>query len=328
MDFEDKPKKIGVGFGVMIINKENQVLLGRRHENPEKADSEFRVSGVWTMPGGKMEYGENFEEAANREVFEETGIKLKNPKVICINNDKNEHAHFITLGLFSDEFEGFPRTMEPDEITEWKWFNLNSLPENIYFPSAKILENYKQQKFYIPTERKNIEVEIRSFITKEKYEELLNFFNQNATFVKEDFQETHYFDCKQDLRIQKNNQGSKIWLKKGQIHDEAREEIEIYTKENNLDNLNKLFNALGHKVEIKWLRDRNQFDWDGIKVCLDYTKGYGYIIELEKLISNETKEKVLEELKQKLLELDVPLTPREEFERQFNYYKQNWRKLI
>ena len=43
----------------------------------------------------------------------------------------------------------------------------------------------------------NIEVEIRSFISKEKYEELLEFFKQNAELVKEDFQETHYFDCEQ-----------------------------------------------------------------------------------------------------------------------------------
>ncbi len=174
----------------------------------------------------------------------------------------------------------------------------------------------------------NIEVEIRAFISKEKYEELLEFFNQNATFVKEDSQETHYFDCERDLRIQKNNKGSKIWLKKGKMHDDVREEIEIFTQEDNFENLEKLFNSLGHNVEIKWLRKRNQFEWDGIKVCIDYTKGYGYIIELEKLCSEKDKEKALEELKNKLNELKIPLTPREEFEERYEYYKQNWRRLI
>lgn len=323
---EDKPKKVGTGFGVMILNKEGRILLGRRHEDPNKADSAFKVSNVWTMPGGKLEYGESFEEGAIREVLEETGMKLKNPKVLCINQDRNEHAHFITIGLFSKEFEGFPRVMEPDEITEWRWFDLNQLPENIYFPSAKVLENYKQQKFYI--EPKNIEVEIRSFISEEKYKELLRFFMENAEHVKEDFQETHYFDCEQDLRIQKNNAGSKIWLKKGEIHDDAREEIEVFTKDESFENLGKLFNALGHEVEIKWLRQRNQFNWAGIKVCLDYTKGYGYIIELEKITSEEEKEKVLEELKQKLNALNIPLTPKEEFKMKYDYYKENWRELI
>ena len=174
----------------------------------------------------------------------------------------------------------------------------------------------------------NIEVEIRSFISKEKYEELLEFFKQNSKFVKEDFQETHYFDCEQDLRIQKNNKGSKIWLKKGKIHDDAREEIEIFTEGDKFEDLEKLFNALGYNIQIKWLRKRFQFDWNGIKVCLDYTKGYGYIIELEKLSDEDNKDIILNELKEKLNELNLLLTPKDEFDERYNYYKENWRRLI
>jgi predicted adenylyl cyclase CyaB len=177
-------------------------------------------------------------------------------------------------------------------------------------------------------QEENIEVEIRSFISKEKYEELLKFFKQNVELVKEDFQETHYFDCEQDLRIQKNNFGSKIWMKKGKIHDDAREEIEIKTDNKDFEKLGKLFNQLGNNVEIKWLRDRKQFNWQGIKVCLDYTHGYGYIIELEKMSSEENKEKILEELKQKLKELNITLSSKEEFNEKFEDYKKNWRKLI
>lgn len=61
----------------------------------------------------------------------------------------------------------------------------------------------------------NTEVEIRSFITKEKYKELIEFFNKEAEFVNEDYQENYYFDTKEDLRIQKNNFFSKLWMKKG-----------------------------------------------------------------------------------------------------------------
>lgn len=177
-------------------------------------------------------------------------------------------------------------------------------------------------------QEKNIEVEIRSFISKEKYKDLLEFFIQNAELVKEDFQETHYFDCEQDLRIQKNNFGSKIWMKKGKIHDDAREEIEIKTNKEDFKNLENLFKNLGHNIEIKWLRDRKQFNWQGIKVCLDYTKGYGHIIELEKIGNESNKEEILQELKQKINELGVEITPKEEFEKQYNYYKQNWGELI
>ena len=144
----EEKKKVGVGFGVMIL-KDDKVLLGKRHEDPEKASSLLNGAGTWTMPGGKLHFGETFEEGAKRETMEETGIKLNKVEVVCVNNDRVETAHFITIGLFSEDFEGEPQVMEPDEITEWKWFDLDNLPSPIYFPSAKVLENYKNKKFYI-----------------------------------------------------------------------------------------------------------------------------------------------------------------------------------
>lgn len=174
----------------------------------------------------------------------------------------------------------------------------------------------------------NIEVEIQTFITEEKYKELLEFFKKNAEFVKEDFQETFYFDENSNLRIQRNNLGAKLWHKSGNVHDEFMEEIEIPARREDFENLEKFLNKLGHFVKIKWLRNRNQFNWNGIKVCLDYTKGYGYILELEKISDEENKEIVLEELKQKVNELQIPLTSKEEFGNKYNYYKDNWRELI
>jgi ADP-ribose pyrophosphatase YjhB (NUDIX family) len=141
-------KKIGVGFGVLML-RDGKVLLGKRHIDPNKADSELHGEGTWTMPGGKLEYGESFEEGGIREVLEETGMFLNDINVICVNNDKNDYAHFVTIGLFSDNFKGEPKVMEPDEITEWKWFDLNNLPKPIYFPSEKLLENYLRKEFYI-----------------------------------------------------------------------------------------------------------------------------------------------------------------------------------
>lgn len=321
------PKKPGVGFGVMILNDQKQLLLGKRHEDPTKADSEFKVSNCWTMPGGKLNFGESFEEGATREAIEETGIKIFSPKVIAVNQDMNQHAHFITVGLFCDKFEGEAKVMEPEEITEWKWFNLNDLPENIYFPSVKVLENYKRGKFYIkPLE--NIEVELRSFISKEKYFDLIEFFKKNSKFIKEDEQETHYLDCKEDVRIQKNNFFSKIWMKKGKIHEEAREEMEIKLPKEDFQKLEKVFLSIGINTKIKWFRKRLEFDWNGISVSLDYTKGYGYIIELEKITSENHKQKIVEELKTKFAELNIPISPKEEFDNAFKNYEQNWRELI
>ena len=75
--------------------------------------------------------------------------------------------------------------------------------------------------------KNKIEVEIRSLITETKYNELIDFFKKESKFLGEDYQETFYFDSEQDIRIQKNKAYSKIWLKKGKIHDEFREELEL-----------------------------------------------------------------------------------------------------
>ena len=142
-------KKVGVGFGVMIL-KDNKVLLGKRHEDPNKADSELHGGGTWTMPGGKIHFGETFEEAVVREVMEETGIKINQDKLkfISLTNDRVSDAHFVTVGFLCRDFKGEAKVMEPDEITKWQWFDLNNLPEKIFFPSAKVLKNYLDNVIY------------------------------------------------------------------------------------------------------------------------------------------------------------------------------------
>lgn len=139
-----------------IVIKDGKYLITRRSLKKEP------FAGQWTVPGGKVEIHDYLskprdttihwynvlENVLRREVKEETGIDLSSVKIICVNNDKNEHAHFVTIGLFSDSFEGEPRVMEPDEITEWNWFDLDNLPQPLYFPTEKVLDNYKKNLFY------------------------------------------------------------------------------------------------------------------------------------------------------------------------------------
>lgn len=173
-----------------------------------------------------------------------------------------------------------------------------------------------------------IEVEVRSFISKEKFDELLEYFKKNANYLGEDYQETFYFDCNQDLRIQKNNHFAKIWLKKGELHDEQREEIEIKVDRDDFKKLEEIFKALGHGIEVKWYRTRHSFDWNNITVAIDFTKGYGYIIELEKMSEDTDKDQSLELLKTKMAELDIEITPKEEFAKKYAEYLKNWCDLV
>ena len=117
-------------------------------------------------------------------------------------------------------------------------------------------------------------------------------------------------------------------MKKGKIHDNHREEIEIKFNRDEFEKLEELFLSLGLKVQIKWFRKRFEFRWEDITVCLDFTKGYGYIIELERMASAANKEKEYENLKQKLESLNIEITPKEEFDKKFLYYKKNWKSLI
>ncbi len=73
---------------------------------------------------------------------------MRDLKLISVSDEILEDVHFITIGFLCEDFEGEPEVMEPDEITEWKWFNLDKLPSPMYFPSEKIIKNYLVQKIY------------------------------------------------------------------------------------------------------------------------------------------------------------------------------------
>ncbi len=148
-DIKPDKKRVGVGFGVMML-RDGKILLGRRHGDPFKTNSELHGEWSWTMPGGKLEFGESLEDGSRREVKEETGLDLGLAKVICVNNDTANDAHFVTIGFFSEDFKGEPAVMEPDKIVEWRWFTLDDLPDPLFFPSAKIINNRQKGLFYIP----------------------------------------------------------------------------------------------------------------------------------------------------------------------------------
>lgn len=137
------------GFGVLIM-KDNKILFGKRHDDPEKASSDLHGEGTWTMPGGKMDFGETFEFGAAREVLEETGLVINKEKlqVVSVTNDVAGDAHYITIGFLAPEVEGEPQVLEPDEITEWKWFALDELPSPMYKSSEKLLNNYLDKTIY------------------------------------------------------------------------------------------------------------------------------------------------------------------------------------
>lgn len=173
----------------------------------------------------------------------------------------------------------------------------------------------------------NIEVEIKSFISKLQFDHLNNYFLKNAKLLYEDNQETCYFSGPKDIRSQKNKNAAKLIFKTGRVHDEQRGEVEVKIDKEDYDNLQLIARELGLNPEIIWYRDRKVFQWEDVEVSMDYTKGYGYILELEKLSNEAHKDHDLKLLKSKLRTLRIKLTSREDFEKAFEHYKKNWREL-
>ncbi|MBT3408171.1 hypothetical protein HOK68_04960 [Candidatus Woesearchaeota archaeon] len=172
-----------------------------------------------------------------------------------------------------------------------------------------------------------IEVEIRSFISKEKFEELIEFFKKEGNLIEIETDETEYYADQGGVRLWKNNDYAKIILKSGNIHDDCREEYEIKFDKINFNHLQKMFEKLNIPKQIKWFRKKYTFEWQNITIQVGHSLGYGYILELEKLCKEEEKEKTLNLLKEKILNLNIEITPKEIFEEKYNYYKNNWKEL-
>lgn len=177
--------------------------------------------------------------------------------------------------------------------------------------------------------KKSIEIEIRSFISKPQYRALEKKLKKIGRFLKEIKDETIYFKGKKDLRIRKDNESSYLILKGGKIHQDFRDEIEVKLERRDFKLLENLLEKLGFNIEIMWFRKRKIYNFRGVKVFLDNTKGYGRILELEKIGDSENKEKIFNDLKSKLLSLGIKnITLKKEFNEKFKYYKKNWRKIL
>ncbi|HTM69073.1 MAG TPA: hypothetical protein VL426_07330 [Candidatus Binatia bacterium] len=175
---------------------------------------------------------------------------------------------------------------------------------------------------------KTTECEVRTLLDYFQYEALKERLMREAVFRGEDAQETRYFEGPHDLRIQKSTTCAKVWLKKGKMHDECREEVEVRMEPERFGELERLFDALGYSTGIVWHRHRMRFDWGDIDVSLDYTKGYGYVIELEKMSDDAGREETIRYLKDKLGELGFRPTPKPVLHERFTYYRERWRTLI
>jgi 8-oxo-dGTP diphosphatase len=118
------PARPIVGIGIVVI-KDDTVLLVRRGKPPN--------IGAWTLPGGAQELGETTEEAARRELLEETGLEVDTlhfaATVDNIRRDETGRVRFhYTIIDFATRWVAGEAVAATD-VTEAAWAKFDALDE-------------------------------------------------------------------------------------------------------------------------------------------------------------------------------------------------------
>ena len=140
------------GVGIVVLNNENKVFVAKRIDNPKN---------FWQMPQGGVDNNENYYEAALRELKEETSIisveliQEIDKKFTYILPDhligiiwkgkfKGQTQKWFVMRFIGDESEININTKHP-EFLDWKWINLDDLPEIAVNFKLDVYKNVKHE---------------------------------------------------------------------------------------------------------------------------------------------------------------------------------------
>lgn len=129
--YPDRPR-VAVGA---IVFKEGRILLVQRGKPP--------AEGYWAIPGGSVEIGESLQQAAQREILEETGISIHAHEpvftfdIIETDADGSVRFHYVVVDVMADYGGG---TLRPaGDAADARWVSAGELPRLKVSPATRDL---------------------------------------------------------------------------------------------------------------------------------------------------------------------------------------------
>lgn len=136
---------IAPGSAIIVLNEHKEILLQLRSDTND-----------WGLPGGGMEMGDSFEETAQKELFEETGLIAQEMKLIGLASGKELYYQFPHGDEIYNATAIFEATTvtgtlkKNEESSDLQYFSLNQLP-TLNTTTVKLLEkahDYLAKKKY------------------------------------------------------------------------------------------------------------------------------------------------------------------------------------
>ncbi len=112
------PRLPRVGVGAIVV-RNGRVLLVQRGQPPSE--------GLWAIPGGQVELGETLQQAADREILEETGITIRAGDPVytfdlVLRDDAGRvQFHYVIVDLAADYVSGEPHA--GDDALQVRWLS-------------------------------------------------------------------------------------------------------------------------------------------------------------------------------------------------------------
>ena len=130
------------------------VLVIRERENQRQVLLSRRLSGygrgAYMLPGGKLRPEESLQECTERELWEETGMRILKSRPVSLHSTRLPgKPRVLSVGVLVEtgDYEGEPQHREPDQNTKWEWFDLGNLPAPLFEPARIAVAHYMNETY-------------------------------------------------------------------------------------------------------------------------------------------------------------------------------------